>query len=99
MVRALGSNRTTLGISCVYYGTELGFDGHALDPGAGDRYLWESMHGTAFGSFGSRGAHFFNESHPIYKELAQILELRSRHATLRRRRQFLHPISKNGSAV
>lgn len=98
LVRALGFNLTTLGVPCVYYGTEQGFDGHALDPGAGDRYLRESMHGAAFGSFGSQGAHFFNEEGFIYRELAQILELRRLHATLRRGRQYLRPISLDGES-
>ncbi|MBC8136791.1 MAG: alpha-amylase [Fibrella sp.] len=96
VIRALGFNVTTLGIPCVYYGTEQGFDGHAQDPGAGDRYLRESMHGAAFGSFGSHGAHFFNENSRIYRELSQILDLRKKHATLRRGRQYIRPISIDG---
>lgn len=96
VIRALGFNMTTLGVPCVYYGTEQGFDGHAQDPGAGDRYLRESMHGAAFGSFGSQGAHFFNENSKIYQELAHILELRKNNATLRRGRQYLRPISLDG---
>lgn len=96
IVRALGFNVTTLGVPCVYYGTEQGFDGHAQDPGAGDRYLRESMHGAAFGSFGSRGAHFFDENNRIFAELARILDLRKMSPALRRGRQYLRPISLNG---
>ncbi len=98
LIRALGFNLTTLGVPCVYYGTEQGFDGHALDPGSGDRYLRESMHGATFGSFGSQGAHFFDEESPIYRELSRILALRREHATLRRGRQYLRPISLDGES-
>ncbi|MBC8143636.1 MAG: alpha-amylase, partial [Armatimonadetes bacterium] len=96
LIRALAFNLFTLGIPCIYYGTEQGFDGHAQDPGAGDRYLREAMHGAAFGSFGSQGAHFFNESAAIYGELSKLLALRKCYSALRRGRQYLRPISVDG---
>lgn len=54
------------------------------------------MHGAAFGSFGSHGAHFFNEGSRIYRELAKILECRKNYPALRRGRQYLRPISPDG---
>jgi glycosidase len=95
VLNALALNVTTLGIPCVYYGTEQSFNGHGDGDGA-DRYIRESMFGGAFGSFESRGRHFFNEESHIYQELFKILKLRSQKAPLRRGRQFLRPISGDG---
>jgi glycosidase len=89
---ALALNVTTLGIPCIYYGTEQGFDGE----GGSDRYLREAMFGGEFGAFRSRGRHFFDEHHPIYQELSKILALRREKFALRRGRQYLRPISGDG---
>lgn len=83
---------TTMGIPCIYYGSEQGFDGH----GDSDRFIREAMFGGAFGAFESQGRHFFDETHPVYVELAKILELRSRSLAIRRGRQYLRPISGDG---
>ena len=93
---ALALNLTTLGIPCLYYGTEQGFDGAGSGDGA-DRYIREAMFGGQFGAFRSRGAHFFDESNPIYKFVAELSALRNRLTALRRGRQYLRPISGNGS--
>lgn len=91
----LALNATTLGIPCIYYGTEQLFDGEGGGEG-GDRYIREAMFGSEFGAFRSRGHHFFNEDRAIYRELAEIHELRRSQLTLRRGRQFLRQISGNG---
>ena len=65
---------TTLGIPCIYYGSEQFFDGH----GRNDRYIREAMFGGEFGTFGSRGRHFFNEESPAYRELTKVLKFASR---------------------
>lgn len=83
---------TTMGIPCVYYGTEQQFDGH----GDSDRYLREAMFGGGFGPFESRHRHCFDESHPVYRALQAILRLRRNHLVLRRGRQYLRQISGNG---
>ncbi len=83
---------TTMGIPCLYYGSEQQFDGH----GDNDRFLREAMFGGAFGAFRSRHRHFFNEDHPVYRELAKILALRKQNITIRRGRQYLRPISGDG---
>src|SRR5262249_21522984 len=54
-------NATTLGIPCIYYGTEQLFDGEGGGD-ASDRYIRESMFGATFGPFRSRDRHFFNGS-------------------------------------
>ena len=89
---ALGLNATTLGIPCVYYGGEQGFDGE----GGSDRYLREAMFGGEFGPFRSRARHCFDESQPLYQDLAKILAIRRQRIALRRGRQYLRRISGDG---
>ena len=88
----LALNVTTIGIPCVYYGSEQYFDGQ----GGNDRFLREAMFGGEFGAFGSRDRHFFNEEGPAYRELAKILAVRRQKMALRRGRQYLRPISGDG---
>ncbi len=83
---------TTMGIPCIYYGSEQQFDGHGDD----DRYIRETMFGGEFGAFRSRGRHFFNEEGTVYQELAKILQLRKGSIVIRRGRQFLRQISGDG---
>ncbi len=92
LLNVLALNATTMGIPCIYYGTEQFFNGH----GDNDRYLREAMFGGEFGAFESRGRHFFNENGPVYQELAKILEIRRSRIPLRRGRQYLRPISGDG---
>jgi glycosidase len=92
VLSALALNATTIGIPCVYYGTEQCFDGQ----GGSDRYVREAMFGGEFGAFRSRNRHFFNEDGPVYKELAKILAIRNEKIALRRGRQYLSPISGDG---
>jgi hypothetical protein len=89
---ALALNMTTLGIPCIYYGTEQGFDGEGGD----DRYLRECLFGGEFGAFRTRGVHFFDPDHPVYRQLAELLALRRRRIELRRGRQYLREISGDG---
>jgi hypothetical protein len=88
----LALNATTLGIPCVYYGSEQCFNGH----GDNDRYIREAMFGDEFGAFESQQRHCFNEESPVYQELAKILVIRKQKIALRRGRQFLRPISGDG---
>ena len=92
----LAFNATTLGIPCIYYGTEQLFDGEGAGDWA-DRYIREAMFGGEFGPFRSRGHHCFIEDQHVYRELAKIHRLRGQELPLRRGRQFLRPISGNGS--
>lgn len=91
-LNALALNATTLGIPCVYYGTEQCFDGEGGD----DRYLRECMFGGPFGAFRSRERHFFDETNPVYREFARILVIRKEQPALRRGRQYLREISGDG---
>jgi hypothetical protein len=85
---------TTMGIPCIYYGTEQGFDsGGRTGP---DLVLRESMFGGRFGGKCTQGCHFFDESAPLYQAFAALIDLRKRLLPLRRGRQMLHEISGNG---
>jgi glycosidase len=95
LIAMLGLNAMTMGIPCIYYGTEQAFDGQGSGDGC-DRYIRESMFGGAFGAFRTRDRHFFDERHPAYQELSKILALREKEPALRRGRQFLRPISGDG---
>ena len=88
----LALNATTLGIPCIYYGSEQGFDG----AGDNDRFIREAMFGGEFGAFRSRQRHFFNEEGWVYQELAKILAMRKQKIALRRGRQYLLEISGDG---
>ncbi|QDS72458.1 hypothetical protein FKW77_009617 [Venturia effusa] len=96
---ALALNLTTLGIPCIYYGTEQSFDGAGSDgsPGhAADQYIRESMFGGAFGPFRSRDRHCFIESSPVYRQIADLAAIRGEEMALRRGRQYLREISGDG---
>ena len=57
----LALNVLTLGIPCLYYGTEQRLDGSGGPPVA-DRYVREAMFGGGFGAFRSRDRHVFDET-------------------------------------
>jgi glycosidase len=99
VAHAVGVQLTTLGIPCLYYGTEQAFDGtedrDPRPPGRRDfedRYIRESMFGGEFGAFGTQGCHFFDPDHPTYRRIAAIARVRSRAdgagLALRRGRQY-----------
>jgi len=89
---ALFLNTMTLGIPCIYYGTEQAFDGS----GGGEIYVRESMFGGKFGAFRSQGKHFFDEKSDTYLALSRMLKLRKEHDVLRQGRQYLREISGDG---
>ena len=95
VLAALALNAMTLGVPCIYYGTEQGFDGAGGGDFA-DRYIREAMFGGEFGAFRTRGRHLFDESQWVYRELAKILAVRRQYVTLRRGRQYLREISGDG---
>lgn len=90
VAHAVGVQLTTLGIPCIYYGTEQAFDGtqsrhdtsiEPLDDKGkipfDDRYIRESMFGGTFGAFETSGCHFFDPEHPSYLRIAAIARIRS----------------------
>ena len=97
ILNVLALNALTLGIPCVYYGSEQYFNGHATEERDGnDVFLRESMFGGGYGSFESSGYHFFNENSYAYIEFAKILKIRKSELALRRGRQYLREISGDG---
>lgn len=86
---------TTMGIPCIYYGTEQEFDSGGR-PSGFDTVLRESMFGGNFGGKRTRGRHFFDESGPLYEALSRLIKLRTQLLPLRRGRQMLHEISGDG---
>jgi glycosidase len=93
----LALNVLSLGIPCLYYGTEQRLDGSGGPPVA-DRYVREAMFGGGFGAFRSRGRHVFDEAAPLYVATAALLALRRAEPALRRGRQYLREISADGAA-
>lgn len=102
---AVGMQLTTLGIPCLYYGTEQALDGTearhdaALDPDPSfeDRYIREAMFGGTFGPFETAGCHCFDPEHPTYLRIAAIARIRNQRdpvgLALRRGRQYLRETS------
>lgn len=93
---ALGLNLTTIGIPCIYYGTEQAFNGsdhREEDASYSDVFLRECMFGGPFGAFRNVDRHFFNEQHEIYRLIQEICSLRGTHIALRRGRQYLRQVS------
>jgi glycosidase len=86
---------TTMGIPCIYYGSEQGFDSGGR-PNGSDVVLRESMFGGRFGGLCTQGRHFFNEDGDLYRALAALIDLRKKLLPLRRGRQALHHISGDG---
>jgi len=105
IAHAVGTQLTTLGMPCLYYGTEQALDGtqdrHDFgiepEPGFEDRYIRESMFGGSFGAFETAGCHFFDPDHPTYLRIAAIARIRSQDGqiglALRRGRQYLRETS------
>ncbi|MCO1654222.1 alpha-amylase family glycosyl hydrolase [Pseudonocardia humida] len=88
-------NLLTLGIPCLYYGSEQLLDGEGGGPDA-DRYLREAMFGGAFGPFRSRDRHVFDEDAPLYARIGELAALRRAEPAVRRGRQYLREVSGNG---
>jgi glycosidase len=86
---------TTMGIPCIYYGSEQGFDSGGR-PNGSDLVLRENMFGGRFGGLCTQGRHFFNEDGDLYQALAALIDLRKKLLPLRRGRQALHRISGDG---
>ena len=111
---AVGVQLTTLGIPCIYYGTEQAFNGSVKQHDESyehrfngqipyeDRYLRECMFGKTFGSYETQGCHFFNKNHPTYVRIAAIARVRNRKdpigIAIRRGRQYLREIADSSNS-
>ncbi|KAI9773233.1 MAG: hypothetical protein M1839_002195 [Geoglossum umbratile] len=92
VVAAVALNLCTLGIPCIYYGTEQNLDGS----GGSDQYIREAFFGGEFGAFRSRNKHCFVETTATYIEVAKVAAIRRNTMALRRGRQYLREISGDG---
>ncbi|HEX4125152.1 MAG TPA: alpha-amylase family glycosyl hydrolase [Tepidisphaeraceae bacterium] len=81
-----------VGIPCLYYGTEQGFDG----AGKSDHAIRETMFASNFGAFDTTGHEFFNAKHHIYKSIAGVAKVRADQPALRYGRQYFRQISGDG---
>lgn len=91
-VLAMGYLLTSMGIPCIYYGTEQGFDGG----GSEDKYIRECMFGGTWGAFDTTGYHFHNPDHYIYKSISAIAKVRQNECALRYGRLYFREISVDG---
>jgi glycosidase len=91
-VLGVGYLLTNLGIPCIYYGMEQGFDGG----GEEDWFVRECMFGGKWGAFDTTGMHFFNPRHPTYRAIAKINQIRAKTPALRYGRQYFRDISGDG---
>ncbi len=89
----IGYLLTSMGIPCLYYGTEQCFDGGS---DRDDDYVRETMFGSRWGAFGATEGHFFNDQHPAYKAIAAVAKLRRSEPALRYGRQFFKQVSGDG---
>jgi glycosidase len=88
---------TSMGIPCLYYGSEQGFDdGPPKGAVADDRYVRACMFGGKWGGFGTTGMQFFNPKHPIYQGIAKIASVRAQLPALRYGRQYFREVSDDG---
>ncbi len=92
---AMAVKLTTMGIPCIYYGSEQAFDSGGR-PNGSDIVLRENMFGGRFGGLCTQDRHFFNEDGDLYRALAALIDLRKKLLPLRRGRQALHHISGDG---
>lgn len=84
IAQAVCMQLTTLGIPCIYYGTEQGFDGNEgmhrdmyESRDDLDRYVRECMFAAKFGAFETESCHFFDSNNPTYKRIASLSVLRT----------------------
>lgn len=95
---ALALNLCTLGIPCIYYGSEQSFDGKGGPDGPwpADQFIRETMFASSFGAFRSKDVQFFDETSRAYQAVQKITAIRKAEITLRKGRQYLREISGNG---
>ncbi len=87
----VGTMLTSLGIPCIYYGTEQCFDGSEAYHDTQiegrdsnntipfrDRYIREGMFGGTFSAFQTCGYSFFSQNHPTYLRIAAIARVAQR---------------------
>jgi len=94
---------TSLGIPCIYYGTEQGFNGGDYrdedtkqKDGHSDAFVRECMFGGKWGAFRSVGVDCFNKNHEVYRFTRKVANIRKREPALRYGRQYFRETSEDG---
>ena len=90
--RALALNATTLGIPCIYYGSEQRFDG----AGGNDRYIREAMFGGEFGAVPVARPALLRRGRRSTGSSPRSSRCAASRLALRRGRQYLREISGDG---
>jgi glycosidase len=90
------------GVPVVYYGDEQGFVGHGNDQ-ASRQSLFASQVATyndqpLVGTSSTTARENFVESHPLYRQIAELAALRKQHGALRRGRQIVRAFGANPHA-
>ena len=87
VIAGVGFLLCSLGASCLYYGTEQGFDGQ----GQGDVYIREPMF-----DLNDAAANYLNPDNHIYQEIARIASVQKQLEPLRFGRMYFREISGDG---
>jgi glycosidase len=74
----------SMGIPCLYYGTEQGLNGG----GDGDHFVRETMFASDWGGRGIRAGHLFNDQGEIFRYVAKLAALRRSEPALKYGRQY-----------
>jgi len=97
--QGIGYLLTSLGVPCIYYGTEQAFNGgdyrDAVNraDGHSDAFVRECMFGGKWGAFKSSGVDCFNQNHEVYKFIKKVADIRRREPALRYGRQYFREVS------
>ena len=101
--QGIGYLLTSLGIPCIYYGTEQGFNGGDYrdeytkrKDGVSDAFVRECMFGGKWGAFKSVGVDCFDQNHEIYKFIKKVADIRKNEPALRYGRQYFREVSEDG---
>lgn len=93
---------TSLGVPCIYYGTEQGFNGGDYrdketkqKDNYSDAFVRECMFGGNWGAFKSVGVDCFNQNHELYKFIRKLSKIRKNEPVLRYGRQYFREVSED----
>ena len=91
VIAAVGFLLCAIGVPCIYYGTEQGFNGHSGDPSHGDRFIREAMF-----ALDNTRQNFMNQQCKIYQEISRIAHLRKQLPALKFGQMYFREISSDG---
>lgn len=95
---ALTFETLSLGVPCIYYGTEQAFEGDLAGRKSNDPFDREDMFAGKF-EFGTSAGDNFNETHPLFLWVQRLLDLRRTYPMLRKGDQKERWNSPSGPGV